>query len=52
VSRYLLDSNIVSNPTKPIPSPQLLAWLDEQNDEDLFVASLERHQDRYTQQLF
>ena len=40
MSRYLLDSNIVSNPTKPIPSPQLLAWLDEQNDEDLFVASL------------
>jgi toxin FitB len=40
VSRYLLDTNIVSNPTKPIPSPHLLAWFDEQNDEDLFVASL------------
>jgi hypothetical protein len=40
VSRYLLDTNIVSNPTKPLPSPSLLAWLAEQDDEDLFIASL------------
>ena len=40
MSRYLLDTNIVSNPTKPLPSPSLLAWLAEQDDEDLFIASL------------
>jgi predicted nucleic acid-binding protein len=40
VSRYLLDTNILSNPTKPVPSEPLLHWLAEQSDEDLFVASL------------
>lgn len=40
MSRYLLDTNIVSNPTKPSPSPYLLAWLAEKDDEDLFIASL------------
>jgi toxin FitB len=40
VSHYLLDTNILSNPTKPAPSPILTSWLSEQNDEDLFIASL------------
>jgi hypothetical protein len=40
VSRYLLDTNILSNPTKPTPSQPLAAWLEEQADENLFVASL------------
>jgi toxin FitB len=40
VSRYLLDTNILSNPTKPAPSHPLAAWLAEQADEDLFIASL------------
>ncbi len=40
MSRYLLDTNIISNPTKPLPSPPLLAWLAEQDDEDLSIASL------------
>lgn len=40
MSRYLLDTNILSNPTKPAPSELLLRWLGEQHDEDLFVASL------------
>jgi toxin FitB len=40
VSRYLLDTNILSNPTKPFPSPPLLAWLAEQEKEDLYIASL------------
>jgi toxin FitB len=40
VSRYLLDTNIVSNPVKPAPSQDLLDWLDRQNDEDLFVSTL------------
>jgi predicted nucleic acid-binding protein len=38
--RYLLDTNILSNVTKPSPSPSLLAWMAEQSDDDLFIASL------------
>jgi len=40
VSRYLLDTNILSNATKPAPSEALAAWLAEQVDDDLFIASL------------
>jgi predicted nucleic acid-binding protein len=38
--RYLLDTNIISDIAKPAPSDSLLAWMSEQADEDLFVASL------------
>ena len=38
--RYLLDTNILSNITKPAPSEQLIAWMADQADEDLFIASL------------
>jgi predicted nucleic acid-binding protein len=38
--RYLLDTNIISNIVKPSPSAPLMAWMGEQNDEDLFIASL------------
>lgn len=40
MTRYLLDTNIISNATKPAPSESLLAWMAEQADEDLFIASL------------
>ena len=40
MSRYLLDTNIISNITKPTPSESLLAWMAEQADEDLFITSL------------
>lgn len=40
MSRYLLDTNILSNPTKAAPSRPLAAWLAEQADEDLFISSL------------
>jgi toxin FitB len=40
VTRYLLDTNIISNVTKPTPSSALLAWMAEQNDDDLFIATL------------
>jgi predicted nucleic acid-binding protein len=40
VSRFLLDTNIISNVTRPVPSEALLAWMGERADEDLFVASL------------
>jgi len=39
VSRYLLDTNIISNVTKPTPSEALLIWMGEQVDENLFIAS-------------
>lgn len=38
--RYLLDTNILSNITKPEPSASLLKWMTEQADADLFIASL------------
>ena len=40
VSRFLLDTNIISAVTKPFPSQSLLSWMTEQADEDLFIASL------------
>jgi hypothetical protein len=40
VSRYLLDTNILSNATKPEPSASLLAWLAVQADGDLYIATL------------
>ena len=40
MNRYLLDTNIISNATKPEPSESLVAWLSERADEDLFIASL------------
>lgn len=39
MSRYLLDTNIISNATKPRPSESLLGWMAEQIDEDLFISS-------------
>ena len=38
--RHLLDTNIISNFTKPAPSESLIAWMAEQSDEELFIASL------------
>ena len=38
--RYLLDTNIVSELVKPVPSPSLITWMERQADEDLFIASL------------
>lgn len=40
MTRYLLDTNIISNVTKPQPSSQLLGWMQEQHDEDLFISAL------------
>ena len=40
MTRYLLDTNILSNVIKPQPSESLMAWLGEQDDDDLFIASL------------
>lgn len=40
MTRYLLDTNIISNVIKPRPSESLLSWMSMQRDEDLFIASL------------
>ena len=40
MTRYLLDTNIISNVVKPQPSEALLGWMAAQRDEDLFIASL------------
>ena len=40
MTRYLLDTNIISNVVKAQPSEPLLSWMAAQRDEDLFIASL------------
>ena len=40
MTRYLLDTNIISNVTKAVPSEALVAWMAAQADEDLFISSL------------
>jgi predicted nucleic acid-binding protein len=40
VTRYLLDTNIISNAVKPAPSPALAAWMSSQADEDLFISAI------------
>lgn len=40
MTRYLLDTNIVSDIIKPEPSQALLTWMGEQKDDNLFIASL------------
>lgn len=40
MSRYLLDTNIICNVTKPVPSEALIAWMAEQADGDLFISAL------------
>ena len=40
MTRYLLDTNIISNVIKPRPSASLIEWLDAQRNEDLVIASL------------
>ncbi|MBX9457538.1 MAG: PIN domain-containing protein [Rhizobium sp.] len=40
MTRYLLDTNIISNVIKQEPSDALIAWMTERHDEDLCIASL------------
>ncbi|HEX4197183.1 MAG TPA: PIN domain-containing protein [Caulobacteraceae bacterium] len=40
MTRYLLDTNIISNLVKPAPSPSLISWMAEQSDEDLYISAL------------
>lgn len=36
----LLDTNVVSETTKPRPNPSVLAWLENQASENLFISVL------------
>lgn len=38
--RYLLDTSIISNFTRPAPAEPLIAWMADQADDDLFIAAL------------
>jgi toxin FitB len=40
MTRYLLDTNIISDATKSLPSPLLMEWMAAQLDESLFISSL------------
>ena len=40
MTRYLLDTNIISNVTRPAPSQELMGWMEKQVDEDLFISTL------------
>jgi predicted nucleic acid-binding protein len=40
VSRFLLDTNIISNITKPVPSTPLVVWMAAQTDDSLFISAL------------
>ena len=39
MTRYLLDTKIISNVVKPLPSWALLAWLEARQDNELYVAA-------------
>ena len=40
MTRYLLDTSIISNATKPVPSESLIDWMENQSDDDLYISSL------------
>lgn len=39
MTRYLLDTNIISYVVKPEPSPALLDWMADQRDADLYIST-------------
>jgi len=40
VTRYLLDTNIISDATKPVPFQPLVEWMAAQADDSLLISSL------------
>ena len=40
MTRYLLDTNILSNSTRPLPSQPLIDWMAAQADDALFISTL------------
>jgi toxin FitB len=39
VTRYLLDTNILSDTLKPRPNSAITSWLESQTSEDLFIST-------------
>ncbi|TCS12072.1 type II toxin-antitoxin system VapC family toxin [Caulobacter sp. BK020] len=39
MTRYLLDTNIISNIVKPEPSAALMDWMADQRDADLYIST-------------
>lgn len=39
MTRYLLDTNVISHLTKPTPAPTLVDWLSHQQDGDLYLSA-------------
>jgi tRNA(fMet)-specific endonuclease VapC len=44
--RYLLDTNVVSEPLRPVPSPALIEWL-RRHDQRVSIASVVWHELRF-----
>ncbi len=40
MTRYLLDTNFISDVTRPQPSPSLTDWMSRQVDEELFISTM------------
>jgi predicted nucleic acid-binding protein len=40
VKRYLLDTNVISDAIKPQPSPLLAKWMSQQEDDSLFISTV------------
>lgn len=40
MTRYLLDTNILSHLVRPLPAPALIAWMGAQADADLYLSAL------------
>lgn len=45
--RYLLDTNVVSEPTKPRPNAGAVAWLDSVDEEVVFISTVTVSELRY-----
>lgn len=40
MSGYLLDTNVLSEMTRPVPSPQVMEWLDSVEESQLYLSVL------------
>lgn len=43
----VLDTNVISEPLKSMPEPKVMAWLDNQAEETLFITAISRAELRF-----
>jgi hypothetical protein len=43
----VLNTNVISEPLKSMPDPKVMAWLDDQADETLFITAISRAELRF-----